>query len=240
MTFGGGKEAADTRWAEQEAKMNELERMAYANLPQEEVTQRIPTIRKYRLSNDLGKVELPQYESVDPLDETKIVKVYAVNDDYVRNNLEPSMDFVSGHHWSNEFIPEQEIWLGKSIRDRDIFFIHEFDERTPMAKGMPYEEAHEKVANVSERKARQSPTLARKMVSERVMQPIQSIKEPEYNSDNTTQTDYNIDEGMADYQQLKKQMIIHKVKINEKQEAALPTKYYMGRPLRPVNVNARI
>jgi cation transport regulator ChaB len=157
MTFGGGKEAADERWAEQEQKMSELERMAYENMPENEVSEKIPRGLSHSVAQDLGKIELLQYRAVDPLNPHSYVHTYAVNDDYVRQFLDENMNFQAGHHWSHEFIPKNEIWIGKDIPDKHYYFVHEFEERPLMADGMPYDEAHGEYANELEKEVRTNP-----------------------------------------------------------------------------------
>jgi|GEM_PF-5116344 len=70
-------------------------------------------------------------------------KIFLVNGEFVRNNLEIDFTMGSNPHVSN-FIPKGEIWLDDRLTENDIAALihHEIVEARLMRKGMGYEEAH--------------------------------------------------------------------------------------------------
>ena len=96
---------------------------------------------------------------------SKGLKVYAVNGDWVRNNLSVIFGH-GGHGYVHEFIPKNEIWISTCheknctclgvAKDRKVsekYFksctLHEITEFFEMSKGIPYYKAHE-IANKAE------------------------------------------------------------------------------------------
>lgn len=70
-------------------------------------------------------------------------KVFLVNGEFIRSNLEP--DFTMGsHHFVSDYIPEGEIWIDDRLSDKDRLSLihHEIHETKLMKKGLSYEEAH--------------------------------------------------------------------------------------------------
>jgi hypothetical protein len=149
IDFKGGKEAVDERWASEKERMEEYDKQSYEDLPQESVRGRVA---KAIPPNGLGKVLLPQYS-------TRKLKIYAINDDFIRDNFvdtvigtdgRAGIDWgQGGHHWIFPMIPEDEIWVGRSLSpsDRPKFILHEIAEREKMMKGMDYSTAHNDYAN---------------------------------------------------------------------------------------------
>jgi hypothetical protein len=199
MTFGGGKEAIDKRWDEEkkleaEAEANLLEARlaresladmdAYDNMP-EEITEKIP---KGEPPIGLRKVEMPQYQAGR-------VKVYVVNGEYVRNNLD--VDFTQGGHWKvyPEFIPKNEVWIDGSLDtfDRKATVLHELAEVRDMGsaigKDEQYEDSHNNVANPLEIQARQNPHNIDDMIREELTKfearknRVKAEPEPEYDQE---------------------------------------------------------
>jgi len=70
-------------------------------------------------------------------------KVFLVDGEFVRNNLEIDFTMGSNPHVSS-FIPRGEVWLDDRLSDNDILALiyHEICEARMMGKGMTYEEAH--------------------------------------------------------------------------------------------------
>ena len=78
-------------------------------------------------------------------------KIMFVDGQYVRDKL--SIDFtMGGHHWVYGFIPKNEIWIDKSLTEKDVeaTIAHELAEAPKMRKGMSYGKAHEKANKVEE------------------------------------------------------------------------------------------
>jgi hypothetical protein len=88
------------------------------------------------------------------IDEVDEFKVFLVNGEFVRNNLE--IEFTMGSHkLMSDFIPKDEVWLDDRMSDNDILALihHEVVEARLMRKGMSYEDAHA-LATKSEMKFR--------------------------------------------------------------------------------------
>jgi hypothetical protein len=158
MEFKGGKEAIESRWAEEKA-LTELERQSY-DIQEGSFSERIPRTRQ---TPELSKMELPQYSTGD-------VKVYLVNGQYIRDNID--IDFTQGGHGKvYKFIPENEIWIDRSLdtpEDKKATFLHELAEYNAMGeaigKNTAYEQSHTKIANPLEVKARQNPDIVDEMI----------------------------------------------------------------------------
>ena len=172
MSFAGGEDAANDRWAMEQAAMEDYEKQSYAQMPQYPVSERIPRFRTPRLQTyGLNKQEIPEY-STDGL------KVYSINGAYIRDRYadesigdRKGVDFLGGGHsavyW--KIIPEDEIWIEQNLhgRDRDAFIVHEIEERQQMlGKGMDYSEAHNDYANKVEIEARENPHEMDEMLAE--------------------------------------------------------------------------
>ncbi|MCX6820890.1 MAG: hypothetical protein NT016_02995 [Candidatus Aenigmarchaeota archaeon] len=81
-------------------------------------------------------------------------KVFLINGEHVRNNLETDFTMAS-HGYVSGFIPKDEIWMDDRLSTNDTVAVlhHEIFEVRLMAKGMPYPDAHE-LATESEKKFR--------------------------------------------------------------------------------------
>lgn len=177
MSFGGGKEAADTRWAEEQAKMDELSRQAYQDLPKETMTQKIKGIRqpkRYIPPEDTTAPQRPEgivkptvFVSPEKLNKelipeysTEDLKVYSVDGEAIRDELgdkyignRMGIDYVAGGHYGVywNLIPYDEIWVEKNLGKEGTapVVLHEIDERNDMlTKNMRYEEAHDAASNI--------------------------------------------------------------------------------------------
>jgi len=78
-------------------------------------------------------------------------KIFLVNGEHVRNNLETDFTMASHGHVSG-FIRKDEIWMDDRLSVNDLVAVmhHEVFEVKLMEEGMPYEEAHA-LATESER-----------------------------------------------------------------------------------------
>ncbi len=81
--------------------------------------------------------------------------IWLVSGRWIRNHLDE--DFTEGGQslkWN--FIPDDEIWVDDSLdkAERYVTEEHELVEHRAMARGIPYEIAHSKYANVVERRLR--------------------------------------------------------------------------------------
>jgi len=123
--------------------------------------------------NGLEKEFLPEYSNDE-------VKVFAINEDYIRNNYADEMigdrlgvDFTGGGHYYVywDIIPKDEIWVSKTLQgnDRKAYIVHEYIERNKMAQGMEYSEAHNDFANKIEIETRKNPELLDKILN-RILQ----------------------------------------------------------------------
>jgi hypothetical protein len=138
------------------------------DLIEEEQPQEVQTTQiRGESSNELNKVLLNKY--------TNGLKVYTVNGQYVRDNLD--IDFTQGGHYKvYPFIPENEIWIDDILRDndRDSTKLHEIAEVASMpskgfvGKDEEYETAHNDVANVIERQARANPEELPEMIGKAI------------------------------------------------------------------------
>ena len=239
MTFSGGKEAVEERWAMEREAMDELERESYAEVPEGEISERIPrgVIRRQVAPVGLQKVGLPQYR-------TRKTKVYLVNGQYVRDVYD--QDFTQGGHHKvyPEFIPPSEIWLDRSLDttdvngevryslvDRKATLLHELVESEDMGKargkGEEYDEAHSEVANVAEREGRENPEQLEDMI-----QDFLDKYRPTEETANVPQRArvYNRRDGGNG----------REVKQVNNTYPSLPERYYMGRKLLPVNLGVNL
>lgn len=226
MSFKGGKEAVNERWASEKERMEEYDKQSYEDLPQESVRGRVA---KAIPPNGLGKVLLPQYS-------TRKLKIYAINDDFIRDNFvdtvigtdgRAGIDWgQGGHHWIFPMIPEDEIWVGRSLSpsDRPKFILHEIAEREKMMKGMDYSTAHNDYANEVETKARLHPEDIRGMLEEALAKykPKQKVKVPQevYNDESDTVV-------VPSYVRRKKGVVAKQTQQND--EEAIAPRYYLGR-----------
>jgi hypothetical protein len=179
--------------------------------------------------NGLGKVLLPQYS-------TRKLKIYAINDDFIRDNFvdtvigtdgRAGIDWgQGGHHWIFPMIPEDEIWVGRSLSpsDRPKFILHEIAEREKMMKGMDYSTAHNDYANEVETKARLHPEDIRGMLEEALAKykPKQKVKVPQevYNDESDTVV-------VPSYVRRKKGVVAKQTQQND--EESIAPRYYLGR-----------
>lgn len=77
------------------------------------------------------------------IETTEEFKVFLVNGEYVRNNLEIDFTMGSNPHVSS-FIPKGEVWLDDRLSKNDIMalIIHEIHEARLMREGLDYPTAH--------------------------------------------------------------------------------------------------
>ena len=182
MSVTGGKKAAEWRWQEEEAEKEQIKKeIIYSRMREREIegdnvtpsTKRDTDIENTQpdLSTDgLEKTLLPEYS-------TDKIKVYAINDDWIRNTYPDTsigdrlgVDFAgAGHHYVYwRIIPENEIWVSKYFQDDDMmgWVGHEAEERKEMKQdNLDYETAHDK-ANVLEEEIRENPQEADELLSE--------------------------------------------------------------------------
>jgi hypothetical protein len=112
-------------------------------------------------SRGLGKQEIPEYRSGK-------LKVFYVNGEYIKKNLLPTWA-MGGHDLQYPtLVPANEIWLDKgSVGQEDKYaLVHLLAERQQMAKGVDYATAHDKVANVVEKQARDNPNTVQGMIKD--------------------------------------------------------------------------
>jgi hypothetical protein len=191
MSFGGGKEAADSRWAEEQAQMDELSRQSYQELPEEPITEKIKGVRKPKVVQEtsdrmlqtderLNKKLLPEFSKGN-------VKVYSVNGKYIRDTFgnesigdRKGIDFVHGGHsgvyWN--LIPENEIWIEEDMQpeERDEVVLHELNERNDMLfNKKDYSEAHD-LASATEIQARENPTITKELIEREIAEYEAKIK----------------------------------------------------------------
>jgi len=105
-------------------------------------------MRRKRLVRGLSKKVFRRYGKL---------KVVLVDGTKIRNKY--AVDFVfAGHHKAYAFIPQNEVWIEKSVPvvERDFILLHELYERNLMAKGFGYDIAHGQ-ANKFEAFARKHP-----------------------------------------------------------------------------------
>ncbi len=93
------------------------------------------------------------------------IKIWVIRGDLVRSLFR--IDFTEGGHDKvYSFIPANEVWLDDDLYKKDVAFvlIHELFERTKMAKGMNYSDAH-KLASELEFWLRHHPKSIRRILS---------------------------------------------------------------------------
>ncbi len=223
MSFAGGKEAIESRWA-MERELDEYDREAYAEVPSAEIRERIPKGASQSLQR-LGKMELPEYGAGR-------VRVYDVNGAYVRSVISKkypeAVNFTQGSHWLvADYIPENEIWIDRAIQgqDHDATIVHELNEVPAMYKGMPYEEAHEEVANPAELEVRHDTSKMPEIIEE-------------------TREQYDNIEGLAEDKVYVPAYYRNKKGASKQQKLAdkqgLTDRYYLGRKLRPAKLEVNI
>jgi hypothetical protein len=100
----------------------------------EELPQEIDLTRPVPACMELGK----KFIGI-----SKGYRIFLVNGEYIRNNLETSFTMAS-HHWMSRFIPQDEVWIDDKMSDLDKVAVihHEIYELLLMQKGLPYEKAH--------------------------------------------------------------------------------------------------
>jgi hypothetical protein len=72
------------------------------------------------------------------------ISIWIVNGRLVRSVFD--IDFTEGgHDYVYEFVPENEVWIDDAIveAERGYVLLHELHERNRMAKGVPYDKAHD-------------------------------------------------------------------------------------------------
>jgi hypothetical protein len=167
-------------------------------------------VEKIPRSKTLGlqKIELLEYQSGD-------IKAYLVNGEYIRNELSKSypdaIDFTQGNHFRKaSYIPDNEVWVDRALDspiDRKATLLHELREVQEMGKGISYEEAHSNIANPLELKARHNPELVDEFLEEEMKRAKREVE---------NDTEY---------------------KPKPKPQPPKSGRYYLGRRLRPPNLN---
>jgi hypothetical protein len=77
------------------------------------------------------------------------ISVWIVNGRMVRSVFD--IDFTEGgHDYVYEFVPENEVWIDDAIveAERGYVLLHELHERNQMAKGLPYDTAHDESSHL--------------------------------------------------------------------------------------------
>ena len=107
-------------------------------------------------SRDLGKIldksGIPDPSKVHlrPLSETATgVKIWLIDGRLVRSDF--YIDFTEGgHEFVYNFVPKNEIWLDNdlAVAEYPYVLLHELFERSKMAKGMIYNEAHRRASKL--------------------------------------------------------------------------------------------
>jgi hypothetical protein len=85
------------------------------------------------------------------------VSIWIVNGRLVRSVFD--IDFADGgHDHVYEYVPQNEVWIDDDLqeKERGYILLHELHERNVMAKGLPYEKAHNE-ANRLEYRCRHQP-----------------------------------------------------------------------------------
>jgi hypothetical protein len=215
MTFTGGEEAANDRWAMEREAMDAYERQSYQDIPQQSFQERIPRMRQ---PMTLNKTELPEF-STDGL------RVYSVNGAFIRNKYanqsigdRKGVDWAGGGHefvyW--KIIPQNEVWVDNTLQgeDRDAFILHEIEEREKMSQGMDYSEAHNDYANKLEIEGRENPHEIDDMINDilekNAQESVSKQAKQVYTSSRSRQAQIN---GVE-----------------------LRPRFYLGQRLRPVNL----
>jgi hypothetical protein len=251
VTFGGGSEAAKTRWDEEQAKMDELSRQAYQDLPQGTLTQKIRGTRipkaKYSYTppekpqgiveptviispEKLNKVLIPEYSSED-------LKVYAVDGNAIRNEAadkdignRKGIDFVQGGHYGTywNLIPYNEVWIENNIVDEEKPEVihHEVGERDDMLfKHVPYNEAHD-IESEKEVELRKHPENVQAVVQKEIAEYEEKIRKQKETTDENS-------DGMryvAGY--YRKPKPVERRETPSNIVAGFKPKYYLGRRVR--------
>jgi hypothetical protein len=96
------------------------------------------------------------------------VKVWLVRGDLVRSLF--FTDFTQGGHDKvYKFVPKGEVWIDDDLfkKERVFVIIHELYERYLMAKGMTYNQAHEKASRI-EYRCRKNPKIIEKTLKKEI------------------------------------------------------------------------
>ncbi len=141
MTFGGGEEAANQRWSEEQAAMDRLAQLSYAEAPNGGYNERIP--RAPRAS----AMDIAKYEQLNQqLEELAAENGYIVRDvpygqlrDYAA--MHPIIAKRLGYDMPENEIHMNERW-NESPKDRAENLYHELEELGLMHKGEDYWSAH--------------------------------------------------------------------------------------------------
>jgi len=241
MSFGGGKEAADERWSQEEQAMSELERQSYSELPQGEISERIPRGSRPR-SQGLNKVLLPEYSTED-------LKVYSINGNYIRNRFGDKIigvdsqggerlgiDFVSGGHEFvyPDLVPKGEVWIEENLdnTEKQAVILHELKERQDMGGGMEYGEAHDRASEV-EIDARQSQDTVLREIEEYQKNQPQRVSLNNTIFDNGNEFEPEV---KSKYTPVKKDMRLreNRQQLRQQQNVGyLSSRKYFNRTLRP-------
>jgi hypothetical protein len=137
MDFAGGEDAANTRWAEEKAKMAEYDRLSY-EASQAHVEEKYPRgAYKKSIQYELDRANKLGLK-------VKVVPPSIIHD-YAGMNPEAAKDF--GYP-----IPSDEIQIAEGMTEKDNFetIQHELDEYETMKKGSPYWKAHLKALDTQD------------------------------------------------------------------------------------------
>ena len=218
MSFAGGQQAANDRWAMEEVAMQEYERQAYQGMPEGNIIQKIPRGQNRKFG--LQKMPLPQYSNSE-------YKVFLVNGQYIRDNLD--VDFTQGGHYKvyPEFIPNGEVWIDRALdtsEDRKATLLHELTEVKAMGnaigKDKAYEDAHNNEANPAEEEGRANPEKLDNMHR-------RSVRRRRTYGDTT-------EHMSAEY-------LLRDVRwLCQLRSVRIPERRYLGYRLRPVNLDANL
>ena len=93
-------------------------------------------------------------------------RVFLVNGEYIRDNIQDDFALGSNHMADPEFVPKHEIFIEDTTHETERIFIaiHEIFEHKAMEWGLPYELAH-KISNVVEIAARKHPDAVTEILS---------------------------------------------------------------------------
>jgi hypothetical protein len=203
----------------------------FSEIPEGEISEKIPRglSKKQEPPRGLQKMELPQYKSGR-------IKVYLVNGDYVRSVMSKenpeAIDFTQGNNFMvGSYVPNLEIWIDKanSLTDRKATLLHEFREVRDMQEGTEYEDAHSDAANPLELEARHNVSKLDEMLKDEISRAYvspkkkQRIKIPDENGN---------EEEYIPVSYLRR--VGGKPKIVEDNKDRIATRYYLGKPIKPV------
>jgi hypothetical protein len=109
------------------------------------------------------------------------------------------------------------------LTDRKATLLHELREVREMLKGKEYEEAHNDIANPLEIEARHNPSELDEMLSEELEEHESKPRRRVYNNER------------------ERVPVMRSRRVSrEKEEVGLPSRYYLGRKLRPTSLGVNL